>query len=71
MTEKKVNPAVNYVQESVLELKRVTWPTRQQAFKLTVIVLTFCLVAALFVAAVDWLFNAGYAQLLELSRQQL
>ncbi len=70
MTEKKANPAVDYVKESVLELKRVTWPTRQQAFKLTVIVLGFCLTAALFVGAVDWIFNAGYAQLLTLATPQ-
>lgn len=67
MTEKKANPAVEYVQESVLELKKVTWPTKQQAFKLTVIVLGFCLVAALFVGAIDWLFNTGYTQLLTLA----
>lgn len=70
MTQKKANPAVNYIQESILELKRVTWPTRQQAFKLTIIVLSFCLAAALFVGAVDWLFNTGYAQLLTLAKPQ-
>jgi len=65
MTQKKPNPAVEYVQESILELKRVTWPTRHQAFKLTVIVLSFCLTAALFVAVIDWLFHTGNALLLE------
>lgn len=70
MTEKKANPAVEYIQESVLELRRVTWPTKQQAFQLAIIVLSFCLISALLVGAVDWILNAGYAQLLELSKQQ-
>ena len=70
MSEKKANPVVNYVQESVLELKRVTWPTGKQAFKLTLIVIGFCLVAALVIGLVDWALNAGYTQLLDLVRQQ-
>lgn len=70
MTEKKANPVIGYFQESVLELRKVTWPTRNQAVKLTVIVLGFCIVAALFIGLADSLFNLGYAQLLELARKQ-
>lgn len=70
MSEKKANPVVSYVQESVMELKRVTWPTGKQAFKLTLIVLGFCLVAAVVIGVVDWILNAGYTQLLDLVRQQ-
>jgi preprotein translocase SecE subunit len=69
MSEKKSNPAVNYVQESVLELKRVTWPTGKQAFRLTLIVLAFCITSAIFIGLIDWLFNFGYTQLLGLAGQ--
>lgn len=67
MSDKKTNPAIEYVHESVMELKRVTWPTSKQAVKLAVIVLSFCLISALFIGLADWLFNTGYAQLLDLA----
>lgn len=69
MSEKKSNPVVNYVQESVLELKRVTWPTGKQAFRLTLIVLAFCLAFAVFIGLMDWALNFGYTRLLELAGQ--
>ncbi|MCC6643878.1 preprotein translocase subunit SecE [Candidatus Peregrinibacteria bacterium] len=68
MSDKKANPAVEYVQESVMELKRITWPTGKQAFKLTLIVIGFCLVFAAIIGLVDWLFNFGYTQLLDLAQ---
>lgn len=67
MSEKKINPVFNYVQESVMELKRVTWPTGKQAFKLTLIVLGFCMVAIVFIGVVDWALSFGYGQLLTLA----
>jgi len=38
------------------ELRKVTWPTRKQATKLTLIVLAVTLVMALFLGGVDWVF---------------
>ncbi len=67
MTEKKPNPVVNYAVESVMELKRVTWPTGKKAVRLTVIVLAFCLAFAAFVGLLDWGLNFGYNQLLDLA----
>ena len=68
MNIKKANPAVEYVQESILELRKVTWPTKQQAFKLTLIVLGFCVVAAVLIGAIDFALKLGYGELLNLSR---
>lgn len=68
MNTKKANPVTGYFQESVLELRRVTWPTRQQAFKLTMIVLGFCITAGLIVGLIDLVLNVGYTQLLNLSQ---
>ena len=67
MSEKKHNPIVSYVQESVMELKRVTWPTGKQAFRLTLIVLGFCMAAIVFIGLIDWALSYGYGQLLTLS----
>jgi len=56
---------VNYVQESFQELKRVTWPTRNQAVRLTFIVLGFCIVAAAALGVFDFGFNYGYHSLVD------
>jgi len=63
----KGNPILNYFQESFEELKKVTWPTRNQAIKLTFIVIGFCIVLALFVGVLDFVFNAGYRSLVDYS----
>ncbi|MBP7670755.1 preprotein translocase subunit SecE [Candidatus Gracilibacteria bacterium] len=50
----KKNPVSNYIKESFEELHKVSWPTRQQAVKLTVIVLIFCAVVGVFLGLVDY-----------------
>ena len=41
------------------ELKKVTWPTKKQAVKNTIVVLIFLIVIGLFVFLIDWLFQAA------------
>lgn len=65
----KKNPIVNYFQESYEELKKVTWPTRNQAVKLTFIVIGFCIFFALIVGGLDFAFNTGYRSLVNFSNQ--
>jgi preprotein translocase subunit SecE len=57
----------SYFTDSWQELKKVTWPTKNQAIKLTGIVLGFCLVAALLLGLVDGAFSYGYKFLLTLT----
>lgn len=61
------NAFIKYVTDSFQELRKVTWPTRNQALRLTVLVLGFCLFMALVIGVFDGLFNAGYKYLLTLS----
>lgn len=61
------NRITNYIKGSLEELTKVTWPTKNQAVKLTAIVLSFCLLFSLFLAVVDFLANRGYFELLKLS----
>lgn len=61
----KNNRFTSYVRASLQELTKVTWPTKNQAVRLTGIVLGFCLVFALFLALVDFAANEGYTQLLK------
>ncbi len=57
----------NYIRSSFEELTKVVWPTKNQAVKLTIIVLIFCLLVAIFLAAVDYGFGYGYDYLLKLA----
>ncbi len=51
---------IAYVKESVVELKKVVWPERSETIRLTLFVLAFAAVLAVFVWGVDslisWLF---------------
>lgn len=49
----KENAIKNYFKHSLEELTKVTWPTKNQAVKLTIVVLIFCLLVALFLGVVD------------------
>lgn len=64
---KKANPITEYIESSLQEIRKVTWPTRQQAVRMTVLVIGFCLVAAIILGAVDFAFNFGYRKLVEVS----
>jgi len=61
------NPVSNYVKDSYKELTKVTWPTKNQAVRLTAIVLGFTFAFAIFLTLVDFLANRGYLELLKLS----
>lgn len=43
-----------YVNEAIEELRHVRWPTRQQAIRLSVIVIAFTLICAAFFGLVDY-----------------
>jgi len=63
----KENIISNYIKTSFQELTKVTWPTKNQAVRLTIIVLIFCLVVAFLLGALDFVFNEFYQYLLRLS----
>lgn len=64
MTTGKGNAFINYLQESYQELQKVTWPTRSQAVKLTLLVLGFCLATAVVIGVLDFVFSSGHEFLL-------
>ena len=47
-----------YLQETRSELRKVVWPTREQAIDLTVVVLTVTLVMTVILGGLDWFFSA-------------
>jgi preprotein translocase subunit SecE len=62
-----MNSIKNYIKGSFEELTKVTWPTKNQAVRLTIIVLIFCIVIALFLGMLDYLFNLAYNYLLDIT----
>lgn len=48
---------VRYLKETRAEVGRVTWPTRQQAIRLTLIVLAVTTALAIVLALVDYVFG--------------
>ncbi|PIP15944.1 MAG: preprotein translocase subunit SecE [Candidatus Portnoybacteria bacterium CG_4_8_14_3_um_filter_44_15] len=48
---------IEFLKEVRLELKRVTWPTKKEAIKLTLIVIGFGLTVAAFLGGLDFLFS--------------
>ena len=69
MAEKKVahqqpNKIAHFMRETVGELRKVNWPTRQEAINLTTIVLIVIFVMSTFLGLLDILFSRLFALLL-------
>jgi preprotein translocase subunit SecE len=54
---KKENAIVRYLRETRAELRKVHWPTRQEAWNLTRVVLAVTVSMALFLGLLDYLFS--------------
>ncbi len=48
---------INFLKEVRTELKRVTWPTRKEAIRYTLVVIGFTLGVAAFLGGLDFLFS--------------
>ena len=55
---------ITFFQDSVVELRQVRWPTRQQAIRLSIIVLAFTLVCTALLGVVDFGLSELLKQLL-------
>jgi preprotein translocase subunit SecE len=54
---KEPNAIVRYYRETVGELRKVVWPTREEAFRLTQIVLIVITATAIVLGTADYLFG--------------
>lgn len=48
-----------YLTSSLEELRRVVWPTRKQAIALTVVVLVFTAIVAVYLSGLDYIFRTA------------
>ncbi len=54
LTEKKENAIIRFYRETIGELRKVSWPTREEALNLTKLVIVVLILMAIFLGAVDW-----------------
>jgi preprotein translocase subunit SecE len=54
---KSENAIIRYLRDTRAELRKVRWPTRQEAWGLPRIVLAFTVAMALFMGLLDYLFS--------------
>ncbi len=57
---------IKFLKEVRSELKRVTWPTRQEAIRLTSMVIAVSIVVGIYIGALDYLFTKIMALLLKI-----
>lgn len=62
--KKRENRIAKYLKETRAEVRKVTWPTREEAIRLTGIVLATTVGFALFLGLVDYLLSKVFALLI-------
>jgi len=64
---KPANPISRYLRETRGELRKVTWPTREESWRLTLIVLAVSLTMAVFL----WLFDTLFANSIQFMLEKM
>jgi preprotein translocase subunit SecE len=54
----KENRITRYLRETRAELRKVVWPTREEAINLTIIVVATIIVMSIFFGAIDYVLTA-------------
>jgi len=47
----------NYVNETLTELKKTTWPTKQEATRLTIVVVAVIIGLGIYMGMLDWVLS--------------
>lgn len=48
---------IDSAKDTLAELKRVVWPTREEAIRLTIMVLIVCIIVGVFLGTIDYGFT--------------
>jgi preprotein translocase subunit SecE len=56
LLDRVIDPVVRYLRDTRAELRKVTWPTRQEAWNLTLIVLGAVVAMSIILGLADFLF---------------
>ena len=60
-----MNKLAQYVKDSMVEMKQVTWPTKKETYKYTVLVIAVSLAVAAFLGLLDYIFNFGLSYIIK------
>jgi len=55
-----MNKLINYIKESIEEMKKVTWPTKKETYNYTILVIGISIGVAIFLGFIDYIFNFGF-----------
>jgi len=55
------NAIVRYFRETWFELRKVSWPTRQEALNLTAMVIVVAAFMSIVLSLMDWVFSMGFS----------
>jgi preprotein translocase subunit SecE len=55
--ERKENPVIGYFKGAYHEMRKVSWPTRQETWRKAWIVIGFSIAFAIFLGGMDYLLN--------------
>ena len=61
---KQPNFVTRYFRETIGELRKVTWPTRQEATSLTIVVLIVIAVMSMFLGILDFIYSRFFILIL-------
>ena len=56
-TSTRSSLSFKFIGDTINELRRVTWPSRQEAVRLTIMVLTVAIIVGIFLGIVDAIFS--------------
>jgi preprotein translocase subunit SecE len=66
VVRRKENVVVRTLRETTAELRKVTWPTRQEATQLTLLVLVVIVLSSVFLGTLDFVFARIVAAIISL-----
>ncbi len=64
-TEKSGNSVTNFLSETKVELKKVTWPTKQELISNTVVVIIAVILCAALIWIIDSIFSVLFKMILQ------
>ena len=64
-TEKSGNSVTNFLSETKVELKKVTWPTKQELISNTVVVIIAVIMCAALIWMIDSIFSVLFRMILQ------
>ncbi|MFA6132232.1 MAG: preprotein translocase subunit SecE [Patescibacteria group bacterium] len=67
-TQKKGLNPIKYVKEAKEELDKVTWPSKKDAIRYSLIVIAVTVALSAFFAILDWALNLGLGKLIEITQ---